>query len=438
MNDAHPHPHTHAHLLSTGDELVLGQLQDSNARWMAQRLSLRGIRVRAMATVGDDLTDLVRELQRLCAGAPLVILSGGLGPTEGDLTRAALCQLTGDTLLRDQQQVAILTEKLARRGRTVSPAQLRQCDRPARATCLPNARGTAPGLILTQGACTVIALPGPPGELQPMWEDSVEPALRPAGAVVTRLLYVAGLPEADCATRLKDLTARDRTPLVGMTASGGIITVRLRYEGPDRAAGEALVSADESAVTARLGACVLAGGEGTSTHSTRVLAGELIAQLRTRAETIALAESCTGGLLGATLTDVPGSSGALRGGVVAYTNELKRDVLGVPARTLHDEGAVSAPVALHMAQGCAALAGSTWGVGVTGIAGPGGGTDAKPVGTVWLALHGPTGAQARRFVFPGGRDDVRARAVTTALAWLLLALRQGGPAHAQALLWEQA
>jgi nicotinamide-nucleotide amidase len=441
--------HTTAAILSTGDELVLGQLQDTNARFIAQALTDRGVRVVEIAAVGDDLPTLTATIQRLATSADVLVITGGLGPTDGDLTRAALCAATADTLIDDADQAQSLSDKLTLRGRQVTPRQLRQAQRPSRAKCLPNNFGTAPGLQTTLSintpaprTCEIFALPGPPNELMPLWASSVEPALRPASRVSTRLGYVLGLAEADCAARLGTLTARDRTPLLGMTASAGIITLRHRCEGRSEHEAQGLLDADQTAARAALGPHLFATGPTRElpahTPSITVLAHGLIHALSARNQTLALAESCTAGLLGAELTSVPGASAALVGGVIAYDNSLKQGLLGVPEADLRDHGAVSHQVAGSMATGAIEATGAHWALSITGIAGPSGGMPDKPIGTVWIALaeRESDGAvrviDTRRFLFTGNRHDVRERACVCAMGMVWFALashpaQAGGP-----------
>lgn len=424
--------HTRAAILSTGDELVLGQLLDTNARWMAERLTERGIRVTECRIVGDDLSDLTTAMTSLAATHDLLIVSGGLGPTDGDLTRAAIAKVTGDTIVFDQVQADRLTAMLAKRGRTVNERQLRQAHRPSRAVCLDNDFGTAPGLaarIEQDGhGCDVLCLPGPPNELHPMWERSVQPRLRAERLVRMRLLYVVGVPEADLSARLGDLTVRDRVPLVGMTASSGIITIRMRYEGAagadagvSAAEADQLLDRDEGVIRERLGAHVVGRRASTDESSDRVLAAGVLEAARGAGLSVAVAESCTGGGLGELLTAIAGSSDVFAGGVIAYSNDVKQSLLGVPREMLVEHGAVSGQVAGAMAAGCARVTGTGLAVSITGVAGPGGGSEAKPVGTVWIGLKAPGGAEARRFHFTGTRDDIRQRAVISALAMLRFA-----------------
>ncbi|MFN0010101.1 MAG: CinA family nicotinamide mononucleotide deamidase-related protein [Phycisphaerales bacterium] len=429
--------HDRAVILSTGDEIIVGQLQDTNARWLAQQLVSAGIMPIAHEVVPDDLPALVAALRRACAAAPLVVMSGGLGPTEGDLTRQALAALTGDELVDDAEAHAAITAMLAKRGREMSERQARQAQRPAHAMCLPNAFGTAPGLhVVVDGKADVMCLPGPPGELRPMFAEGVRPLLRPppGRTVLTRLCHIVGVPEAECVARLGDLTKRDRVPLVGITASGGILTLRIRYEGPgDGAAAGA--SVDEAEATARrvLGDNLFATGGGAGIEE---LVRTVLRLLKERGETVSVVESCTGGMLGELLSTVAGASASFVGGTIAYANAAK-EAMGVPAATLEAHGAVSAPCCAALCSAGLRAHGADHVLVITGIAGPDGGTDGKPVGTVFIgrASLGQGPADVRRFLFTGDREDVRRRACVSALAMLYFSLR-GLLAGEPELLWQ--
>lgn len=447
--------HTHAAILSTGDEIILGQMQDTNARWIAQRLADVGIKPVEVAAVGDDLDSLSAALARLAGRAPLVVMSGGLGPTDGDLTRAAVARVLGCEQVLDDGALAELSGKLAARGRAMTDRLKRQAYRPALASCLANGFGTAPGLhAVVRGAgahgdTDVFCLPGPPGELRPMFEASVLPRLRvDSSAVVrTRLLQVIGIAESDAVERMGGLTKRDRMPLVGVTASGGQLTIRIRCEGlPEREADGAVQDA-EASVRAALGDHVFAVGEAT-------LAAAVVEALRAGGRTVAVAESCTGGLLGRLMTDVPGCSSVFAGGWITYSNAMKVAELGVSEAMLDQHGAVSEPVARALALGALGRSGATDAIAITGVAGPGGGSQAKPVGTVFVAHaravggtdHGPLAAASlggpngptvdvRLLQIPGDREDVRNRAARSALGLLWFACC-GRPPGEPRLLWE--
>lgn len=415
--------HTAAAVLSTGDEIMLGQLQDTNARWISDRLAQAGVPVVAHMAVGDDLSRLTGAARDLLGRAPLVVMTGGLGPTDGDLTRAALAALVGEALVEDAGALAALRARLEARGRALTDRNRRQASRPESAVCLHNAHGTAPGLRLRVGDGEVMALPGPPGELRPMFLAHVEPSLRPAvrGGLATTLVHVAGIPESDAAERIADLTARGGQSVVNITASGGVLTVRVRAasaQGP----GAARAEAERLAALAgeRLSPYVFGRDDQT-------LQGVLVGRLAAAGERLAVAESCTAGLLGATIASVPGASRVFEGGWVVYSNELKAAQLGVAREVLAQHGAVSEQTASAMAVGALARCGAAHALAVTGIAGPDGGTPEKPVGTVWVAhgrrVAGGAEVESRRLLIAGDRQDVRERACRAAMSALEMRLR---------------
>lgn len=415
--------HYSAAIVSIGDELTLGQTLDTNSRWLSQRLADAGVRVREHLTVPDDLPAIVGALERLARSVDLILVTGGLGPTADDLTRQALAQAMGDTLIEDQAAAQHLREWFA--GRPMRSTNLVQALRPSRGQLLPNPNGTAPGLLgsirhADGRTSDAFCLPGPPREMQPMFLDHVLTRLRvPAGrAVVTRVMPTFGLGESEVARRLAELMDRDRAerslPLVGTTASQGVVSIRVRAEG-DRS--DAQQSADQAAAEcrARVGAeWILGEGELS-------LAACVLELLRERGHTLALAESCTGGLLGSMLTDAPGASDALWGGWITYANSAKVDQLAMPDEILAAHGAVSAACARAMADGALRRSQAHHALAITGIAGPGGGSESKPVGTVWVALasrNAPT--TARRFALAGDRTNVRIWAAQAALGLLRL------------------
>lgn len=442
-------PHDRAVLIASGDELLSGQLLDRNTQWLAQRLLDAGIRTIEFAAFPDDLNAMSAGIRRAARSAPLVVITGGLGPTEGDLTRAALADVMGEPLVEDAEAVAAIARMLGERGRSITARQRRQALRPQSASSLQNAIGTAPGLHASidgpDGRVTdIFCLPGPPGEMRPMFQEHVVPRLRPTHdrVVGTRLLHVVGVAESECVDALGPLMDRGRTPLVGITASGGILTIRIRNDAADLSECRAGLDAVERTVRARFGARVISSLTGGGTAD---LAAAVVALLRGRGHWVTTVESCTGGMLGQMLTAVSGSSDAYFGGFVTYSN-LAKERLGVDPDLIRRFGAVSGEVARAMAsaglppESAGARCGAAC-VAITGIAGPDGGTPSKPVGTVHigLALRGSAGVSvgARHFRFPGDREDVRIRSCVSALAMLHLAA--AGPDEQNApLLWELA
>jgi nicotinamide-nucleotide amidase len=444
-----PIAHRRAGVVSVGDELTLGQTLDTNSKWISERLVARGIVPAEHVTVADEAGALTRTLRRLVEdGADLIVMSGGLGPTADDLTREALAGAMGVALIEDAGALADLERWFAGRGRPMAALDRVQALRPEGARCLRNDVGTAPGLhgVLRAGAtgvADVFCLPGPPGELRPMFHNHVEPALRPpeGRTVRVRAVHVFGLGESDLATRLGGMMDRRRNPLVGTTASGAVVTCRIRYEGPASVEeAERLLDEDERRVRAVAAEYVIGTGEQT-------LAGVVLELLKGRGAKVGVVESCTGGLLGALVTDVPGSSEAFVGGFVTYSNELKERLVGVPGEVLQRFGAVSRETAEAMATGGLMRLGADYCLSITGVAGPDGGSESKPVGTVWIGLAcgggggggrgggggGFAGTDVRRFLFNGDRATVRDRAARCALGMLRLHLIG---AAGQRLLWQ--
>ncbi|MBM4107758.1 MAG: competence/damage-inducible protein A [Phycisphaerae bacterium] len=420
--------HRTAAILAVGDEIVLGQSLDTNSRWLSQRLFDLGIVPVEHATVGDDLGAHAAAFRRLAERADMVVCTGGLGPTADDLTRAALAGASGDTLVEDAGALASIEAFLKERGRAMSPLNRTQARRPSRAAWLPNGHGTAPGLAGEVGACDVFCIPGPPAEMRPMFEGHVRPRLKPPTdrAVRTRALHCVGLGESDLADRLGSLMSRDRNPTVGTTASGGVVSVRLRSVAPGEAEAERLLDADEHEVR-RLAGPHLFGADGET------IAGAVVGRLVARGRGLVVAESCTGGMLGAMVTQVPGSSAVFRGGWIVYDNRAKVADLGVPGALLGagGPGAVSREVAAAMAEGALRHGrdrDADTALAITGIAGPEGGSPDKPVGTVFVALaRADAATDVRRFSMAGDRESVRRWSALSALAMLWMHLA-GAPA----------
>jgi competence/damage-inducible protein CinA-like protein len=369
------------------------------------------VRVSHLLAAPDDLETLVDDLRFLLAGEPdVLVVSGGLGTTHDDLTSAAVARALGRDLVEDDDARRMVEERLddvaRRRGidpRPLLEQALKQARLPEGSRALPPG-GVAPGFALREGATRLYALPGPPTELEIMWPAVVD-ELETEGifpSVVARIVRIYGLSEMELVplleSRLHELLE------VAVTASDGELTVVLRYEF----SAAAQTQADALVLAVEAGAPVFSiDGRGVD---------ELVAdELRAAQATVSVAESCTGGLLGGRLTERPGSSDYVLGGVISYANDVKEGVLGVPAALLRESGAVSAEVARAMADGVRRLTGSTYALAVTGVAGPTGGTPEKPVGLVYHACAGPQGTSVRRDLFPGDRAAVRRRAVVAAL-----------------------
>ncbi len=398
-------------LVTIGTELLLGFTVDTNAAWIGRALAEHGISVVRRATVPDDpaaIRDAVRDgLER----TGFVLTTGGLGPTQDDITKAAVAALFGRRVVFDESVWADLVERYARMGRPLGDANRTQAGVPEGATVLPNPRGTAPGLWLSGDSGTVAMVPGVPREMRGLLEHEIIPRLTAAagGDVIRSLtLRTAGIAESNLAAALGD--AESAIAPVTLAYLPDVIGVDLRltsWNAPSAVADQQLQGA-AALIRSRAGKHVY--GEGDAD-----LAAVVLDRLRRRGYRLAVAESCTGGLLGGRLTGVRGSSEVFVGGTIAYANQAKVDQLGVSAADLEVHGAVSESIALQMAAGAARNFAAEIAVGVTGVAGPDGGSAEKPVGTVWLGFQSPDRRWAERVVFPGNRPEIRARAVQFAL-----------------------
>ncbi|MEM9414623.1 MAG: competence/damage-inducible protein A [Planctomycetota bacterium] len=414
-------------LLSIGDELVLGQTVDTNAAWLSARLARLGIRTLEHRTIDDGLDTIAQAITETAERCELLIITGGLGPTDDDLTRPALAKAMGVELVTDPASIVALEKFFRGRGREMPERNRVQAEHPQTSTMIENTCGTAPGIDAALGRCRVFVTPGVPREMFAMVERSIEPAVRvmlaesgaSARAILTTKVNTFGSGESDIAERLGPLMARDRNPVVGTTVAGGIVSVRVRAEFDD--ADHALRELDETVAQVEEHVGALAFGRDETT-----LQDAVIAELFARKLTVATAESCTGGMIASMLTDVPGSSAAVLGGFVTYANAMKTRQLGVATETIDANGAVSEPVVRAMAEGALERSGADLAVATSGVAGPGGGTPDKPVGTVWMGLAWRDGERvvtdARVAHFPGDRDTVRDRSAKCVLQLLRLHL----------------
>lgn len=421
-----------AELVAVGDELLYGDVVNGNAAWLGHQLADHGVAVRSSVVVGDDVGAIADAVTGGLRRAEVVVLTGGLGPTQDDLTREGLAAAAGVPLRRDAFLEAQLRRRFRELRRDVPDMNYRQADLPEGAAPLPNERGTAPGVRLEIGAGVAYALPGVPHEMHAMFTGLVLPdLLRRAGrlaVVVHRVLRTAGMWESAVAQALAPEVERLRplgNPSIAFLASGGQTRVRITARAATRDEAEALIAPVEAFARGALGPG-LYGVDGDS------LEGVVHRLLRERGETVAVAESLSGGLLAGRLTELPGSSESFRGGVVAYATDLKERLLGVDGALLAARGAVSAETAAAMARGVRERLGATYGLSLTGVAGPDE-QEGNPVGTVHVGLAGPSGALTRSVRLPGDRPLVRTYAVVGALDLLRRALsgilpeQLGGP-----------
>ena len=410
---ARPGGFTRAEVVSVGTELLLGQIVDTNASFICSALADLGIGVYFRSTVGDN-TGRVREVfLHALSRADLILSTGGLGPTDDDLTVAAAAGALGLPLERHEEAWAHVQEFFRKRNRPLSSQQEKQAMLPRGARMIPNPRGSAPGVIIEHREKTLIFTPGVPREMKGMIQDTVIPYLRERGlagreVIRSRVLRIT-LGESVVEDRLRDLMRSSLNPTIAPYAHTGECHVRLTARGTE-AQVEPLLAGTEAAIRERLGPAVYGTGETTLE--------EAVAQaLTAKRVSVAVAESCTGGLLGQRLTNPPGASAYMDGGVITYSNAAKRRWLGVPEALLEQHGAVSAEVAKAMAEAVRKQAGTNLGIAVTGIAGPTGGTVDKPIGLVFIALAHTGGTEVRevRYGTEPGRSGVRYLASQTAL-----------------------
>lgn len=404
-----------AEIICVGTELLLGNILNSNARWLAEQLAGLGIPHYYQQVVGDN-PDRLKVAVRVALGrSNLLIFTGGLGPTPDDLTHETLAEYFAVPLVEHASLVEEIQNKYASRGRSPTANNFKQARLPQGAVILPNPSGTAAGIIW-QPALDVLLLtfPGVPAEMQRMWQETAVPWLKEQGwgeaTLVSRMLRFWGISESALAAQVEPLFQL-QNPTVAPYANYGEVKLRVTAKAASRAAGEQLIAPVEAEIRAIAGLDCY----GTDDDSLASVVGRL---LQNRGYNLAVAESCTGGGLGAAITSVCGSSAWFRGGVIAYDNTVKANLLGVASLDLETSGAVSAPVAEQMAKGVCQALGSDWGLSITGIAGPTGGTPEKPVGLVYIGLAGPGGLSTSyecRFGGQRGRAWVRHLSVNEAL-----------------------
>ncbi len=407
-------------LVTIGTELLLGLTVDTNGADIARALAERGVRVTRRTTVPDRPDEIRNAVLEALRRTGAVITTGGLGPTRDDVTKKVVAELYDAPLLFDESVWATLLERFARLGRKPAETNRSQAQVPRGAVVLRNRWGTAPGLWLEGAPGLAIMLPGIPLEMRKLLEHEVVPRLgaRANGKVIRSLqVRTSGIPESTLAERLGDIEQEIAPVTLAYLPGLEGVDLRLSAWGLEGAEADRRLRAAADLVRSRAGTSVY--GEGDSD-----LAALVLQSARARGVRLAVAESCTGGLIGTRLTEIPGSSDVFVGGVIAYDNAVKRELLGVPSTMLEEHGAVSEPVVRIMAENAAKRFGVAAAISVTGIAGPGGGTEAKPVGTVWLACTLNGELESRRSMFPGSRHEIRARAAQAALLLLYRRLKR--------------
>lgn len=402
-------------LVTVGHELLLGHTVDTNAAYAGQRFANVGVRVVRRATVGDNPADIAEAVGNALDRTGLVLTTGGLGPTRDDITKHVVSELLGLPLAFDDEVWSALLARWQRIGRTPSESNRTQAMVPLGATVLPNRWGTAPGLWITSPRGIVIMLPGVPNEMRNLLDHEVVPRLvdQGGGVVRSRTLRTAGIAESALAERI-DLLEAELAPLT-LAYLPDVAGVDLRLTAWQLPAGEADARLAVAAARLRELAGQWIYGEGDDD-----LAAVLLAAARAVGRRIAVAESCTGGLLGGRITAIPGSSDCFLGGVIAYHDAVKTALLGVEAELISRHGAVSDEVAAAMVRGVAKRTGADLALSITGIAGPDGGSEEKPVGTIWFGVLDCNKVTTFRVGFPGTRFEIRARAVQAGLLRMLL------------------
>ncbi len=409
-----------AEIISVGTELLLGQITDTNAAYLSSRLPELGIDLHFRSTVGDNEARLVSALELALSRSDVVFTIGGLGPTQDDLTKETVAKVLGDELVLDEESAADLRAFFKTRGIEMPATNLKQAMLPKRGAKVPNPNGTAPGALFEAGqGKLVISMPGPPREFNPMVDEQVLPLLRQrlgecVSIIRSRVLRIAGVGESSVEDKVRSLLSSDN-PTVAPLAGSWEVHLRITAKAGSGPEADAMLDETDARLVSIL-------GESVYGRDKQRLEDVVVGLLREKGLTLSVAESCTGGLLANRITNVPGSSDVLEMGIVSYSNQSKSKLLGVPEDMIAERGAVSEEVAASMAEGVRRVSGSDVSVGITGIAGPTGGTPTKPVGLVYMSLCIDGHTQTTRNQFPGGREDVKQRATQVALNMIRLAL----------------
>jgi len=400
-----------AEIVAIGSELLTPHRTDTNSLWLTERLNSVGIAVQLKTIVGDDEPRLEEAMRDALSRSDVVVLTGGLGPTEDDVTRKVFSRVTGRQLTLDYEILEQIRARITRRGYKMTPNNERQALIPRGASMLPNPNGTAPGIKADENGKLVVLLPGPPRENQPMFDNYVMPDLEKMSRgvrIAKRVLKVTGIGESQLDDIISPIYGQYTNPATTILFTDSEIEIHLTASAESVSRAGALVDELTEKLEERLGIILYS----TRGESLEAVVGQ---RLKLKRFTIATAESCTGGLVAQRITGISGSSDYFAGGVVSYTNEAKIQWLGVQREAIDRLGPVSGEVAEAMAMGVREMAGASIGVSVTGIAGPGGGTEAVPIGTVYIGLANEAGAMHKRIILPGDRHLVRWRASTSAL-----------------------
>lgn len=402
-----------AEILAVGTEILLGDIVNTNSHYLSKRLADLGISVYHQSVVGDNEERLFNAYELAFSRTDIVIATGGLGPTKDDLTKEIGAKYFDKKLVLHEESLNHIKEFFKRLNRVMGESNKKQAYIPEGATVLPNPNGTAPGCIIDENNKILVMLPGPPKEMIPMFENHVVPYLSKFsdGVLVSKVLRVVGLGESAMAEKVQDIMDNQSNPTIAPYAKDHEAILRITAKGKTKEEAEKLIVPIEKEIRERLGEDIYAEGETTL----EAVVGEMLVNKNL---TIATAESCTGGLLAGTLINYPGISSVFMEGAITYSNEAKMKRVNVKKETLDKCGAVSEETAREMAEGIAKAAGTDIGISVTGIAGPGGGTEEKPVGLVYIGLYIKGEVKVKRLNLPGDRQKVRNHTVVNALDWL--------------------
>lgn len=402
-----------AEIIAVGTELLMGQIVNTDAQFLAEKLTELGISVLHQTVVGDNAARLRAAAEQALGRVDLVIFTGGLGPTADDLTKETVAALMGAELELHQPSLDKMKSYVKGWDRAMPANNLKQAYLPKAGDgiIVPNNNGTAPGCIFEKDGKIAVLLPGPPSEMKPMFCETVAPYLREksGAALYSRVLRIFGIGESAAAERIDDLIKNQTNPTIAPYAKEGEVTFRLTAMAPTPQAAESLLAPTVERMYREFGDCIYAEGDDAT------LAGTVVELLRQKHKTLATAESCTGGMIGQAITDIPGASEVYGFGFITYANEAKEKILGVRHETLAAHGAVSPETAAEMAAGAKRVSGADVAVAVTGIAGPGGGTPEKPVGLVYVGVASDKGVRTLKLSLSGNRQRIRRRTVLSAL-----------------------
>lgn len=398
-----------AEIIAVGTELLLGQIPNTNAQIISNALQEIGIDVYFHTCVGDNQERLLDILETGFKRSDIIILTGGLGPTKDDLTKETVADYLKLPLIMDKNSLKNINSYFAERGKPITENNYKQALVPEGAIAIENKVGTAPGILLNKNGKIVVLLPGPPREMEPMLKDAIIPYLSEmcSSTIFSKVLKFYGIGESALEEKLEDLISQQANPTIAPLAKMGEVTIRLTAKAENRLAAEKIIKPVEDEITKRVGNFLY----GYDDDSVEKIVARLLSQFN---KTIAVAESCTGGLMAHKLTNIPGISQFFERGIVSYSNRSKEELLKVNLDTIKKYGAVSEETAKEMAQGIRISSGTDIGVSITGIAGPGGGTSEKPVGLVYIGYSDSNICYAEKHIFNGERTDIKERSVNSA------------------------